>query len=96
MTMSTIEQQVNCSTCTWNKFCITPPVMTKAEVDATLKKDLDKAKDKEGDGGLLGAMLGGMLLAGKDTECHVCPVFAAKLRETAELSTKIKELMKSM
>jgi len=94
--MSTIEQQVTCSTCPWSKFCITPPVMSKAEVDAKIQGDLDKVKETKDEGALMQPMLSALMFSGKDTECQVCPVFAAKLRESPLLSTKIRELMKAM
>lgn len=93
-----IEQQVNCSTCPWNKLCIQPPSMTRAEIDNKVNSSLGKMNsDKEDkEGGAIGAMMTAVMLGGRDRECFACEVFVDKLRESPELSNKIKELMKSM
>lgn len=92
-----IGQQLSCNTCKWNQLCIYPPTMTTEEVKAKLEEEITNVRGKqEAEAGAFGAMLSTMLYAGKDLECVVCPVFAAKLRESSDLSSKIKELMKSL
>ena len=92
-----VSQQLSCSTCTWNQLCIHPPLMTTEEVKAKMEEELTKAREKqEAEVAALGVMLSTILYAGKDLECTVCPVFAAKLRDSSDLSSKIKELMKSL
>jgi len=71
--------------------------MTTEEVKAKLEAELTKVREKqEAEVAAFGIMLSGMLYSGKDLECTVCPVFAAKLCESSELCFKIKELMKCL
>ena len=97
--MSGVEQQLSCRTCQWNKLCIEPPTMTAEEVykkihDEDPMQELKPDDDvKKVDGSLMSEMLNAMFYSGKDTECHVCPVFAAKLMESPELSNKIRQFM---
>ena len=91
--MERLEQQVECSSCNWNKQCILPPSMTREEVEAKI----NEAKEPE-DGSPPNAFKAMMLVSifgTKDMEAHVCPVFADELRKSAEMSNEIKELMKS-
>jgi hypothetical protein len=72
-----------CSTCRWDTFCLEPPTMTKADIDAKVKesmKPLDADDDKK-DSGIFGGLLTGLMYAGKDTQAKLCPVLAARLRD---------------
>ena len=92
---SKVEQQIECTTCPWNKNCIEPPTMTEDEVKAKMeeagpKQGMDR---EEGEKSMMSGMLTAMFFGGKDTEAKVCPVFANALRKSPELSEKIKAIM---
>lgn len=90
--MSQVERQIECSTCPWNKNCIEPPSMTKEDVEKTVEEMEEKGGSKEGK--LMSGLMSALVFVGKDKECHACPVFIEKLRQSPELSMKIKEIMK--
>jgi len=89
--MSKLEQQLSCTTCPWNKYCIEPPVMTEEEVKAQIEKGKE-GDDKET--ALFGGLINALVFAGKDREARICPIFAQALRSGPELSQKIKDIMK--
>lgn len=90
-----VEQQIECATCPWDRFCIRPPMMTKEEVEREIKDKMKPDKeDKGGESTLFGGLMATMIYGGKDKECPACPVFIEELRKGPELSKKIKELMK--
>ncbi len=94
--MNQVEQQVECQTCQWNKACIDPPSMTKEEVEAKMaeSKPSQDADKESGEKSIMGSLMSAMFFGSKDRECHVCPVFAERLRSGPELSNQIKEIMK--
>lgn len=74
-----------CSTCPWDRHCILPPSMTRAEIDAEQEKmkreDEAKRRENPAEAGLpVGLLLGTIMYAGKDTAAQVCPVFALRMR----------------
>ena len=87
---SGVEPALICSTCPWDRFCITPPSMTREDVDRQLEEskrsDEDaiaksKAEGKDaGLGGIMGTLLTSMMVSGKDTQAQVCPVLVARMR----------------
>jgi hypothetical protein len=88
--------------CPWDKFCIRPPQMTPEEVKKKLNEVGEEAKkegqeiEKEGKekgGAVLGFILQGLFMVGKDTECQGCSVFIERLRNDKIVIEKIKELM---
>lgn len=90
-----VEQQVECATCTWDKFCIKPPNMTKDEVERNIKEAGDKGKEKgKPNEDIFGSLMGAMMFSGKDKECHACPTFINRLRQSPDLSNNIKRIMK--
>ena len=95
--MSTkVEQQVECASCTWDKFCLSPPTMTSEEVESRTKPKPPAERAVEGEekkDSLLGDMLNIMMFSGKDTECRACPQLISRLREGPELSNYIKSFM---
>ena len=107
--MTKTEQQVNCTTCTWNKQCIEPPTMTREEIEAKIDGEkllpepdsLASAEEREeweknSNKSLIGGLMSVMMFSGRDTECRVCPVLAEKLREGPAIPAIIKEYMKSL
>lgn len=97
-----VEPALLCSTCPWDRFCITPPSMTSSEVDAEIakatQKDEDAAKAEDGKGSFpIGMLLSTVLLSGKDTEASLCPVFALRLRsgDGGVLATGLRDQMRA-
>jgi hypothetical protein len=82
-----------CATCPWDRSCLSPPTMTKAEIDAEIAKaqaqDAERAAAARRKGKTLAALdaAGGVLMAtvvyaGKDTSAAICPVLALRLRSS--------------
>ncbi len=76
-----------CATCPWDRNCITPPVITRGEIDAKVAEataeDRKRAEAEMAAGRDPGMPTGSLLTvltyAGKDTAAQVCPVFALRL-----------------
>jgi hypothetical protein len=79
-----------CATCPWDRTCLTPPTMTKAEVDAKIAeatdqedKRLAEARASGKDGGFpVGAIMTALIFGGKEQSASICPVFALRLRSS--------------
>ena len=94
-----------CMTCPWDRYCVTPPSMTSAEVktqlDEAMAKDKRHADEKKARGEEPGMPVGGLLtalmLSGRDTAAQICPVLAMRLRtsEGRELVDGLKNRMQS-
>lgn len=77
-----------CMTCPWDRFCVTPPTMTRSEIDTKIaeaqqrddvqRRCAEAAGDKPG----LSAqtLLTAVTFGGRDTAAPVCPVLAMRLR----------------
>jgi len=85
-----LDPAMLCQTCPWDRPCITPPVMTSAEIDAHMTKaaEEDKARAEKagretGLGAVAGTLMAAVAFGGKDTAAQVCPVFALRLRSSA-------------
>jgi hypothetical protein len=84
------EPRMLCATCPWDRNCITPPVMTRDQVDAEIKKA--SAADEEQrvkaiaegkpPGVPMGSLMTALTFGGRDTSAQVCPVFALRLRSS--------------
>lgn len=80
-----------CATCPWDRTCISPPTMTRAEVEAKIAAaaaqddaKLAEAKALGADPGLpVSSLLTAITLGGKDTSALICPVYALRLRSGA-------------
>ena len=85
-----VEPAALCGSCPWDRYCITPPSMSRAEVDAEIEKSkaadeaaAEKAKAEGKDGGLpLGVLMTTMMLSGKQNAATCCPVFVVRLRSS--------------
>jgi hypothetical protein len=79
-----------CQTCPWDRNCVNPPTMTRAEVDAKCAPPTDgrSINDQE----LMKGLVSVALFAGKDTAAQVCPVFALCLRSSE--GRRIVDLLK--
>jgi len=80
-----------CSTCPWDRYCITPPTMTRADIEAQITKAtaLDEAESvKRRETGQshsdvpVGTLMATLMFAGKDTAGTLCPVFSLRLRSS--------------
>jgi hypothetical protein len=77
-----------CMTCPWDRHCLTPPIMTSAEVEAEIEKakQEDERRMREAavsgtDPGLpMGSLVTIMAVGGRDTLAKLCPVLALRLR----------------
>lgn len=84
------DPRLICATCPWDRFCINPPTMSRADVEREM--DEAKAKDAEAaekarsegrDVGMpMGLLVTAMTLGGRDTQASVCPVFVARLQSS--------------
>ena len=92
--MNEVETLVTCKDCQWDKVCLSPPSLTKEEVDKRIEESTERGESKGKDTNMLGGLMAVMMLGGRDTDCKVCPIFANKLRSGPEMSAKIKEWMK--
>jgi hypothetical protein len=79
-----------CATCPWDRTCLTPPTMTKQEIDAHIEKaskeDEERAEQAKAlgqDPGLpTGMLMTTLVMAGRDSSATICPVFALRLRSS--------------
>jgi len=79
-----------CRTCPWDRYCITPPAMTTAEVNALQAKaeakdkaEMEAARIRGEEPNLpMGTLMTAMIFAGKDEQATLCPVFSARLRSS--------------
>ena len=84
------EPAMLCATCPWDRTCISPPMMTSAEIDALIEKAAREDETRSEAAVLAGKappMPAGVLMAtvvyaGKDMQANVCPVFALRLRSS--------------
>lgn len=79
------EPRLLCATCPWDRYCITPPTMTRADIDARMKEaeQIDARPDKDGKEKMpIGSLLTAVMFAGRDTSAQVCPVFALRLKSS--------------
>jgi len=84
------EPRMLCATCPWDRFCIEPPSMTRADIDRHIeeatKRDEETAAKARAEGkqpGMpVGVLVTAMTFSGRDTAASVCPVFALRLRSS--------------
>ena len=96
-----IDPVIVCQTCSWTTLCVKPPTMTKEDVEAKMKKaeaeDRAKFEQAKAEGRPAGMPMGQLVTAlafsGKEAQSLTCPIFRMRLRESPELSTRLKELM---
>ena len=82
-----------CATCPWDRSCLSPPTMTKAEVDAVIEKAQADDVLRSANARLQGKPMTGleasaavlvtaMAYGGKDLSAAICPVLALRLRSS--------------
>ena len=80
-----------CTTCPWDRICITPPTMTRADVDARIAEASQQDDAKASAARAMGApppmpgatLMTALVYAGKDITAQVCPVFVLRLRSSS-------------
>jgi hypothetical protein len=93
-----IPPEVLCATCPWDRLCVRPPSMTKAEIERAVKdaEARDEARDPERKAMPAGMLLTAMTLGGRDRMGELCPVFALRLRtpEGRRIADSIRGVMR--
>ena len=74
-----------CATCPWDRNCLTPPTMTKGDIDRLTAESEERDKQRaaetgEAPGLPMGTILTTLMFTGKDVQAEVCPVFVNRLR----------------
>ena len=92
-----------CATCPWDRNCVTPPSMTKADVDQQIaqatEQDKRHAEERTAKGqepGMpMGSLLTALMFGGRENTATVCPVFALRLRSSGgrRIADGLKDLM---
>lgn len=84
------EPEMLCATCPWDRFCITPPEMTLAEVEQQMeeakRKDelaMQEARARGDEPPMpIGALLTAVTVGSRHRQSVLCPVFAIRLRSS--------------
>ena len=93
-----------CETCPWDRLCVEPPTMTRADVErqfSDAKRQDEEARAEAGEAGKsrmpMASLLAAVTFAGRDTAGRMCPVFALRLRSGSgrHLADSIRARMKS-
>ena len=83
------DPQMLCATCPWDRLCISPPSMTRQDIEKQQKEA--EVKDKQhaaeakarGESSMpFGTLLTVMTLSGRDIAADVCPVVAMRMRSS--------------
>ena len=86
---------VQCKECPWYKSCITPMRFTAED----LRRQLEAQSTLMGQSPQVDSnvqnMLSGMALAAQNSLLEGCPVLIDRLRGSAELAQKVKQLMQN-
>jgi len=92
-----------CATCPWDRYCVNPPSMTRAEIDAKIAqagaeddRDYVQAVAAGKNPGMpTRSLLTAITFAGKDTAGALCPVFALRLRSSSGrgIADTLKDVM---
>lgn len=73
-----------CMTCPWDRFCITPPSMSREEIDRQIeeagRKDDEKGAQDGGKSMPVATLMTALMFAGRDTQAQLCPVLAMRLK----------------
>lgn len=93
-----VDPKLICATCPWDRFCIIPPAMTKAEVDKAISEVQEGASKTDKNAVPVGALLATLVFSGRDTNAKICPVLSNGLRlpEGKNIAEGLKQIMKSV
>jgi|SRR5579859_1298553 len=93
-----------CTTCPWDRNCLTPPSMTAMDIDEQIQQAALKDRQPggppppEGEGRFpVATMMAALVYAGKDTAIQGCPVAVVRLRsgDGRKIAEMVKALMQS-
>lgn len=94
-----------CATCPWDRYCVTPPSVTKDDVNRALADakekdaaDVEKAKAAGKEPGMpVGMLVTALAMGGRHQQASVCPVYALRLRSSQgrQLVDAVKASMQS-
>lgn len=92
-----------CRTCPWDRLCISPPEMTRDQIEREQAKQCKESEaqmkedPKGGMGAVVGTLLTSILYAGKDTAAQVCPVLVVRMRssEGRAIADSVRAQMKA-
>ena len=97
------EPALLCATCPWDRTCVTPPAMSKADIDARIAEASAEDKRHQAaraaagkDPGMpVGTLMTTLIFGGRDQAAAVCPVFALRLRSSGgrQIADEIKARM---
>lgn len=90
-----------CTTCPWDRNCVSPPTMTRDEVDAHLAAAARDDEAKAAAAQLMGepppmpagTLMTAIAVGGRDVMGQLCPVFALRLRSGS--GRRIADLVRS-
>jgi hypothetical protein len=90
------QPEVLCATCPWDRLCVQPPAMTKADIQAKMAEAERRDKQQLGKELPLGSLLTAMTFGGRDQAGRMCPVFVLTLRspEGRKLADSVRQMMR--
>lgn len=77
---SGIAPDVLCATCPWDRLCVSPPSMSRQDVDSRIKAEAEKDKARRPGEMPINTLLTALVVAGNATTGEQCPVFSLRLR----------------
>jgi hypothetical protein len=78
-----VAPELVCATCPWDRLCVEPPTVSRAEIDRQLERSKaeDEARVRRNPEAIpLVTLTMAAILGGRDTSGRLCPVFALRLR----------------
>jgi hypothetical protein len=87
------EASMICMTCPWDRLCLTPPTMTKADIENTLEQMAKKSEESGGDS-FQSMLMGTLIFAGKDDAATLCPILTNRF-QTSD-GRKIADALRKM
>jgi hypothetical protein len=90
------DPKLLCETCPWDRFCITPPQITKSDIGEA-SRQLQEEAGPDPMSQVMSTILVGAVFGGRDTMSDTCPVFSLRLRssEGRVLVDSIRSQMRS-
>lgn len=96
-----VQPAMLCTTCPWDRTCISPPAMTPADIEAKMSESARQDEERQAAAQAagkapempMGSLLTALVYAGKDTSAQVCPVFVLRLRSSG--GRQIADAMKA-
>lgn len=86
---------VQCKECPWYKSCLTPMRFTAEDLRRQLESQSALMGQSPQMDSTMQNMLSGMAIAAQNSLLEGCPVLIDRLRASAELAQKVKQLMQN-